>query len=304
LNAGAGVGRLGDRFRARGDVVRVMSNFFLRRNSKIRGPFASNVVREMAEQGKLRADDELSRSEDGPWKPANSFRRLRSIIPDRATDDSGIIPLKSSTAEEAEWLVLEKGKKKQGPIPISELRNYVELPAVRIRRIDGSEWVAPDNLATVYPELVAAKLVSAQRQTRQPTIDIPEDDEPTDVDEEPWDSESSVADSIWSIIGGTVGLALVAGVVFVIYRFGSTLIAIFGSDSTEMLGFDLTLHGFFYGMAVLGGAMIASVFTWVGFFVMLIEKDSDNQTGTGCLAFLLFGGGFLFIVGLCGGGIF
>jgi hypothetical protein len=45
-------------------------------------------------------------------------------------------------------------------------------------------------------------------------------------------------------------------------------------------------------------------FTWFGFLVMLVEKDSDNQTGTGCLAFLLFGGVFLFIIGLCGGAIF
>tara|TARA_B100001123_G_C15214459_1_gene988620 strand:+ start:202 stop:1293 length:1092 start_codon:yes stop_codon:yes gene_type:complete len=57
-----------------------MAEFYVRRNQQVRGPLAADALRDLARQGKLRPEDELSRSQDGPWRPSSSIRGLQSIF--------------------------------------------------------------------------------------------------------------------------------------------------------------------------------------------------------------------------------
>jgi len=60
------------------------------------------------------------------------------------------------SVEETYWEILHKGKRKEGPISIAQLRTIAVSSGMRIRRFGGSQWCAWVNAGEKYPELVLA----------------------------------------------------------------------------------------------------------------------------------------------------
>ena len=127
-------------------------------NGKLHGPFSSEQVKKLARKGKLRSEHLVSANGGASWRPASKCEWAFQHSDDSITGSDGNDVLSDDSitgSEKAEWLVLEKGKKKQGPFRLGELRDYVELPGVQIRHIRG-HWVASGDLATEYPESLLA----------------------------------------------------------------------------------------------------------------------------------------------------
>ena len=48
--------------------------YYVRRNSRIKGPLTRDKLRTLRQEGRLRMRDEVSASADGPWLPFQDFR--------------------------------------------------------------------------------------------------------------------------------------------------------------------------------------------------------------------------------------
>lgn len=62
-----------------------MAEWYLRRGDKVSGPYSKERVKEFADNGKVRPDDELAPSSTGPFRPASE---VPGLLPEEVEDDS------------------------------------------------------------------------------------------------------------------------------------------------------------------------------------------------------------------------
>ena len=56
-----------------------MTQYFVKRNDKVNGPFTSDQINSGVKSKKLKAIDLLATSKDGPWKPLSDFHQKKTV---------------------------------------------------------------------------------------------------------------------------------------------------------------------------------------------------------------------------------
>ncbi|MBO09594.1 MAG: hypothetical protein CMJ68_02405 [Planctomycetaceae bacterium] len=159
-----------------------MGDYFVKRaaNGKIVGPASGKQLKSLAQNGSLEANDEISKSQTGPWQTVRSVRGLESFFPEDDCSDSTSMVTKqkksdvqrqSAPAREFEWFYAV-GDEDNGPVGTAELASLFREGVIGAQSVlwrDGLEdWCTAQELPELAEFLQESSRSKARGQRKPP----------------------------------------------------------------------------------------------------------------------------------------
>lgn len=115
-----------------------MTQYFIKRNDKVKGPFSSTQVKSAVESKNLAATDFLGTSEAGPWRPLSDYFRMNEAVQNQPAAKRQKRPEPDSASSDARKLFVKRGDAVHGPLTLKAVQD-----GIAAGKIDRSDQIGP-----------------------------------------------------------------------------------------------------------------------------------------------------------------
>ena len=115
-----------------------MTQYFIKRNDKVKGPFSSTQVKSAVESKNLAATDFLGTSEAGPWRPLSDYFRMNEAVQNQPAAKRQKRPEPDSASSDAQKVFVKRGDAVHGPLTLKAVQD-----GIAAGKIDRSDQIGP-----------------------------------------------------------------------------------------------------------------------------------------------------------------